>query len=71
MTDTQKLWSIANIVILTLVIISFAGLGSAIITNSDVTLSDSTPTPGSDVTVTVTATPDNGTAGFVLTHEFN
>jgi hypothetical protein len=41
------------------------------ITSSDVTLSDSTPSPGSNVTVTVTATPENGNVGFNFNHLFN
>ena len=69
--DTQKLRSVMALIIITIVVISFAGLGSAVVTSSNVTLSDSTPAPGSDVTVTVTATPNNSTAGFSFTHEFN
>jgi hypothetical protein len=52
-------------------VMAIGGLGSAAIASSDVILSDSEPTPGSAVTVTVTATPDDGTSGFSFTHEFN
>jgi hypothetical protein len=41
------------------------------ITSSDVALSDSTPSLGSNVTVTVTATPENGNLGFNFEHLFN
>jgi len=41
------------------------------ITNSQVTLSNSEPTAGSDVTVIVTATPQSESAGFSFSHSFN
>ena len=70
-SSRHKLRAALLAVIMVTSVMAIGGLGSAAISSSDVTLSDSEPTPGSDVTVTVTATPDNGTAGFSFTHEFN
>ena len=70
-SSRHKLRAALLAVIMVTSVMAIGGLGSAAISSSDVTLSDSEPTPGSDVTVTVTATPDNGTEGFQLNHAFN
>nr|AKY04371.1 hypothetical protein [uncultured haloarchaeon] len=70
-SSRQKLRAALLAVIMVTSVMAIGGLGSAVISSSDVTLSDSEPTPGSDVTVTVTATPDNSTAGFSFSHSFN
>jgi len=72
-SSRHKLRAALLAVIMVTSVMAIGGLGSAAITDGseNVNLSDSEPTPGSDVTVTVTATPDNGTAGFAFQHEFN
>nr|AKY04232.1 major cell surface glycoprotein [uncultured haloarchaeon] len=68
-SSRHKLRAALLAVIMVTSVMAIGGLGSAEISSSDITLSDSEPTPGSDVTVTVTATPDNGTEGFQLNNE--
>ncbi len=70
-SDRQTVRVVTITVIMTIAVISVGGVGSAVVTDSNVTLSDTEPTPGSDITVTATATPDNGSAGFTFTHSFN
>ena len=68
LTQTLRGGLLAGILITS--VIAFGGIGSAEIASSDVTLNNSAPPPGSEVNVTVTATPDS-TFGTVITQSFN
>ncbi len=71
MSLTQALQSSLLGGILIVFVIVCGGIGSAEIVSSNVTLSDSEPPPGSNVTVTMTTTPDNGSVGLSFAHSFN
>jgi len=71
MTNRKQIHAVLLSVIMVMSMVAFVGAGSAAITQSDRVISNQSPAPGEDVTVTVTATVDNGSANFGLSESFS
>ena len=69
--DAKKTRAILLAVIMATSVVAMGGLGSAEVTGESATISTQTPEQGTDVTVTVSGTVNNGSNGLLLTHNFN
>ena len=69
--DAKKTRAILLAVIMATSVVAMGGLGSAEVTGENAEISTQTPDQGTDVTVTVSGTVNNGSNGLLLTHNFN